>query len=75
MTHGLHRLRDGFPVSLRLIREIHEILLAKGRGSSKQPGEFRRTQNWIGGTRPGNAAFVPPPAEEGLRGAGISERR
>src|SRR5262249_39663160 len=61
MDHGLQRLSDGFPLSLRLIREIHDILLRKGRGSSKQPGEFRRTQNWIGGTRPSNALFVPPP--------------
>lgn len=64
MMHGLKRLREGFPISLRLIREIHEILLAKGRGSSKQPGEFRRTQNWIGGTRPGNAVYVPPPPDK-----------
>src|SRR5437764_12704121 len=63
MNHGLERLRTGFPLSLRLIREIHEILLSKGRGSEKQPGEFRRTQNWIGGSRPGNAVFVPPPPE------------
>jgi Fic family protein len=63
LNHGLERLRGGFPVSLRLIREIHEVLLSKGRGSEKQPGEFRRSQNWIGGTRPGNAAFVPPPPE------------
>jgi Fic family protein len=63
MTHGLERLRSGFPLSLRLIREIHEILLSKGRGSGKQPGEFRHSQNWIGGSRPGNAAFVPPPPE------------
>jgi Fic family protein len=48
-------------LSLRLIREIHGILLSKGRGQDKDPGEFRRTQNWIGGTRPGNALFVPPP--------------
>src|SRR5262249_51150598 len=61
MEYGLKRLADGFPLSLRLIREIHDILLRKGRGSSKQPGEFRRSQNWIGGTRPGNAIFVPPP--------------
>lgn len=66
MTHGLDRLKEGFPLSLRLIREIHEILLSGSRGSSKQPGEFRRSQNWIGGTRPGNAQFVPPPPEHVL---------
>ncbi|MBE2203530.1 MAG: Fic family protein [Chthoniobacterales bacterium] len=64
LEHGMNRLREGFPISLRLIRELHEILLSKGRGSRKQPGEFRTSQNWIGGTRPGNARFVPPPAEE-----------
>ncbi len=64
MNYGLKRLEEGFPLSLRLIREIHDVLLKKGRGSSKQPGEFRRTQNWIGGTRPGNAVFVPPPPNE-----------
>jgi Fic family protein len=63
MEFGLQRLRDGLPVSLRLIREIHEVLLRGGRGSDKTPGEFRRSQNWIGGTRPGNALFVPPPPE------------
>ena len=63
MEHGLKRLRDGFPLSLRLIREIHGQLLAKGRGSKKQPGEFRTTQNWIGGSRPGNASYVPPPQD------------
>ena len=60
---GLKRMRDGFPLSLRLIREIHEVLLAKGRGSHAQPGQFRKSQNWIGGSRPGNAAYVPPPPE------------
>jgi Fic family protein len=64
MNHGLRRLRGDFPLSLRLIREIHKILLSKGRGSQKRPGEFRESQNWIGGTRPGNAAFVPPPPEK-----------
>jgi Fic family protein len=49
LEHGLKRLREGFPFSNRLIREAHEILLAKGRGSEKSPGEFRTTQNWIGG--------------------------
>lgn len=63
LNHGLERLRGGFPLSLRLIREIHQVLLSKGRGSDKQPGEFRESQNWIGGTRPGTAAFVPPPPE------------
>jgi Fic family protein len=61
LEHGLARLRAGFPLSSRLIREIHGVLLAKGRGSAKEPGRFRRSQNWIGGTRPGNAHFVPPP--------------
>lgn len=63
LTHGLQRLQEGFPLSNRLIREMHAILLSKGRGSEKSPGEFRRSQNWIGGTRPGNAHFVPPPPD------------
>jgi Fic family protein len=61
LEHGLQRLRAGFPLSNRLIREIHGVLLSRGRGSGKDPGEFRRSQNWIGGTRPSNAHFVPPP--------------
>jgi len=61
LDHGIARLRGDFPLSNRLIREIHGVLLANGRGSEKSPGEFRRSQNWIGGTRPGNARFVPPP--------------
>lgn len=62
MTHGLNRLqRDAFPLSNRLLREIHEELLSQGRGSDKHPGEFRQSQVWIGGSRPGNAHFVPPP--------------
>ena len=61
LDHGLVRLRESFPLSNRLIREIHGVLLARGRGSSKDSGQFRRSQNWIGGSRPGNAVFVPPP--------------
>jgi len=64
LDHGLRLLKEGLPLSLRLFREIHGVLLVKGRGSNQTPGEFRRSQNWIGGTRPGNAVFVPPPAEE-----------
>jgi len=61
LEHGLKRVRGGFPISNRLFREIHGVLLSRGRGSGKDPGQFRRSQNWIGGTRPGNATFVPPP--------------
>ena len=74
MDHGLRRLREGFPLSLRLIREIHGVLLTTGRGSDKLPGEFRGSQNWIGGTRPGNAAFVPPPAERVMECMGALEK-
>jgi len=75
MYHGLKRLRkDDFPLSLRLIREIHEILLSSGRGSEKMPGEFRTSQNWLGGTRPGNAKFVPPPASEVIACLGALEK-
>lgn len=63
LEHGLSRLRSGFPLSTRLIREIHAELLARGRGSDRAPGEFRRSQNWIGGTRPGTASFIPPPPQ------------
>ena len=60
--HGLRRIREGFPLCNRLIREIHAELFARGRGSDKTPGEFRRSQNWIGGSRPATARFVPAPA-------------
>ncbi len=63
MQHGLRRTKADFPLSLRLIREIHGILLRGGRGANKTPGEFRHSQNWLGGSHPGNAAFVPPPPD------------
>lgn len=70
LNHGLTRIKGGFPLSLRLIREIHKVLLTNARGKSKRPGEFRTSQNWIGGTRPGNARFVPAPPDKviGLMG-------
>ena len=64
INYGLERLKNDFPLSLRLLKEIHSVLLSGSRGSGKLPGEFRRSQNWIGGTRPGNALFVPPPVNE-----------
>jgi len=73
LNHGLSRLNEGFPLSLRLIKEIHAVLLTKGRGSNQTPGEFRSSQNWIGGTRPGNAAFVPPPVNQVLECMGKLE--
>ena len=63
LNHGLNRIQNGFPLSVRLIREIHNILLSNSRGKDKTPGELRRSQNWIGGTRPGNARFVPAPPD------------
>jgi Fic family protein len=65
IQHGITRLqKNDFPLSLRLIREVHEKLLNNTRGMHKQPGEFRQSQNWIGGSRPSNALFVPPPPEK-----------
>lgn len=64
MQHGLKRIQGGFPLSSRLLREIHEILLSKGRGASKSPGEYRKSQVWLGGSRPSNALFVPPPHDQ-----------
>lgn len=74
MQHGLNKLQAGEPLSLRLLKEIHAQLLANGRGSTKQPGEFRRSQNWIGGSRPGNARFVPPPPDLVLDCMGALEK-
>ena len=65
LQHGIKRIRSGkLPLSLRLIREIHGVLMKGARGGHQAAGEFRRTQNWVGGTRPGNARFVPPPPHE-----------
>ncbi len=63
MQHGLSRLEEDFPLSLRLLREVHDRLLTGGRGNHQTPGEFRTSQNWIGGTRPANAVYVPPPPD------------
>jgi Fic family protein len=62
LMYGLERL-DTLPLSLRLIRELHARLLKSGRGAAQRPGEFRTSQNWVGGTRPGNAMYVPPPVD------------
>jgi Fic family protein len=64
LEHGLKQLRKGLPLCTRLLCEMHRVLLTHPRGRGKAPGEVRRSQVWIGGTRPGNAAFVPPPATE-----------
>ena len=74
VDHGLKRLRGDLPLSLRLVREIHGVLLRSGRGSNKTPGEFRRSQVWIGGSRPGNARFVPPPTDRVVECMGALEK-
>jgi Fic family protein len=63
LNYGVDRINQGFPLSLRLLKEIHSVLMSGGRGRNCDPGQFRRTQNWIGGTQPGTATFVPPPPE------------
>lgn len=73
MMYGLERMAE-LPISLRLIREMHGKLLDSGRGATHNPGEFRTSQNWIGGTRPGNAMFVPPPPNEVMNCLGDWER-
>ena len=73
-AHGLKRLAEGFPLSLRLIKEIHAILMSGVRGGTKEPGEFRRSQNWIGGSRPGTARFVPPPPDQMMDCLGALEK-
>lgn len=73
LDHAMRRLRQQFPVSLRLIKETHAVLMRSGRGSEKTPGEFRTSQNWIGGSRPGNAVYVPPPPEQVMECMGALE--
>lgn len=76
LHHGIHRVsEEKFPLSLRLIRELHYQLINEARVTHfSDPGEFRQTQNWIGGTRPDNARFVPPPPQEMIRGLGDLEK-
>ena len=74
MNYGLERLRQDFPLSLRLIKEIHGVLMRNTRGGDKEPGEFRRSQNRIGGSRPGTAFYVPPPASEVIPALGALEK-
>ncbi|MBI4370238.1 MAG: Fic family protein [Elusimicrobia bacterium] len=74
MEYGLKRLAEGFPLSSRLIKEVHAVLLRGTRGENKRPGEFRTSQNWIGGTRPGNAVYVPPPPRAAVSAIGALEK-
>lgn len=75
MDRGIAMIRDdGLPLSTRVLREVHRVLLQGARGGERQPGEFRRSQNWIGGTRPGTARFVPPPWHEVGPAMGALER-
>jgi Fic family protein len=74
LNYGMERLRADQPLTLRLLREVHRHLLSSGRGEEKEPGEFRHSQNWIGGSRPGNALFVPPPPHEVMRCMGALEK-
>ncbi len=62
LDHGVKRLRGGFPLCVRLLGEMHAVLMNQSHGNGKAPGQLRRSQVWVGGTRPGNASFVPPPA-------------
>jgi len=61
---GIQRIREGQPISFRLITELHQVLMTSGRGTNRCPGEFRKSQVWIGGHRPDEATFVPAPANE-----------
>lgn len=73
MNHGIELL-SSLPLSLRLIREVHKVLVEGTRGALQTPGEFRRSQNWIGGSMPGDAVFVPPPPHEVMPALGAFEK-
>lgn len=62
LYRGMELLASGLPVSVRMLREVHAVLMRGGRGGARQPGEFRQIQNWLGGASPATARFVPPPA-------------
>ncbi len=75
LQHGIDQIRSGrLPLTLRLIRDVHAVLMAGGRGSAQAPGEFRRSQNWVGGSAPWNARFVPPPPHEMMNSLDNLER-
>src|SRR5437868_757018 len=74
LRYAIDQIAGGLPLSLRLIRGTHDVLMTGGRGGHQTPGEFRRSQNWIGGTRPGTARFVPPPPHELMRVLGDLEK-
>jgi Fic family protein len=75
LFYAADQIKTGsLPLSLRLLKEAHRRLLEEGRGAAQDPGEFRRTQNWVGGTRPGNATYVPPPPHEVLPALGNLEK-
>lgn len=73
LRYAVDQINAGMPISLRLLKDTHAVLMSGGRGSKQAPGEFRRTQNWIGGSRPGTARFVPPPPHEVMRVLGDLE--
>ena len=75
LNYGMKRVtKDDFPITLRLVRELHKELIHKARVTQfSDPGEFRKSQNWIGGTRPENAHFVPPPVQDMNRALGELE--
>ena len=75
LFYAIEEIRTGtLPLCLRLLRNAHARLMSAGRGTTQAPGEFRRTQNWVGGTRPGNAIYVPPPPHEVMPALGNLER-